>query len=196
MKQIKILLVAFFPLITSCSLLSPVKVTPKNQYILEIPQSNITNKKNSHKTVFVASPDVRPVFNTQAMAYSFNPYQINYYAKNEWAETPGQLMQNVLIQGMTKSHGFKAVVTSPITGHVNYLLNTTILSFNQNFQHKDPYFELIMNAQLIDPNNNQLIRSHLYSYHIPMVYKSPYAGVYAANKAALDAVNDLIEFCR
>src|SRR5262245_43432456 len=90
----KILSIFFLMLfISGCSLFSP-NVTCTNKYLLTcVP--NVPVRKTSSLSLLVEVPSARPVYNTTQMAYTVRPYVISYYGKNEWAETPAQMLHSL-----------------------------------------------------------------------------------------------------
>ena len=78
------------------------------------------------KILLISVPETIPVYNTTEMAYMIKPYQIAYFSLNQWAETPAEMLQPLLVQTLQNTHHFKAIVTPPYSGHFDYVLNTQI----------------------------------------------------------------------
>jgi len=49
-------------------------------------------------TLLVLLPEISPAYDTARMAYSVKLYQLAYFRDNEWAETPAQMIQPLLVQ--------------------------------------------------------------------------------------------------
>jgi cholesterol transport system auxiliary component len=169
-------------MLTSC--FSPVKTNPPNKYFLDKPANYVPNKKMRPITLLISLPDTRPAFNTTQMAYSIRPYEISYYAQNQWAEAPVDMFQVLLVQALQQTHHFKAVITPPYTAHYDYVLNTQILDFLQDFTHGAPHFVMTVRVQIYKTSTNQVIGTRQFTVAQPMLRASPYAGVIAANCAA------------
>src|SRR5579863_6715718 len=109
MKFVILLFVALT--LSSCSLFSPVNLSKDSTYMLNAaPQ--LSHKKRMHSiTLLVLTPETRPAYNTTQMAYSIKPYQVGYFSQNQWAETPSQMIQPLMVQTLQSAHYFHAVVT-------------------------------------------------------------------------------------
>src|SRR5437868_1512672 len=100
-------------MLSACSFLSPVKIDATNKYVVNKVPCYIPHKKKRAIILLVTKPEIRPIYNTTLMAYTIRPYQISYYSLNQWAESPDQMFQPLLVQTLQDTHHFKAVVTPP-----------------------------------------------------------------------------------
>lgn len=190
----KVFLAKFCGLVLSgCSLLSPVEVKPPHKYMLsEIP---VYVPQQTHSTtLFVSEPDTRPIYNTTQMAYMTHPYQISFYRDNEWSETPSQLLRPLIVKTLQKSCFFHAVVTPPYMGSYDYSLSTNILEFVQDFTACPAMLRLTLKAQLMKGTTNQVIATQEFSINEPILQRSAYAGVIAANHATPVMLRKLVNF--
>lgn len=181
--------------LSSCSLFSPVKVDPPTKYMLNSPPPYVYSKKYRRATLLILTPETQSVYNTTQMAYSTQPHQIAYFSKNEWAATPSEMFQPLLTQTLRDTHHFHAVATQPFTGQYDYVLSTQILQLKQNFTCFPPVLQMKVNAQLIKASTNRIVATQLFSEEWPMVQRTPYAGVVAANHAAVEILRKLAAFC-
>jgi cholesterol transport system auxiliary component len=191
-KQILIVIACF--IVSSCSLFSPINVKQSNQYVLnKLP--NLPPQSRHRTTILIAPPMTRPIYNTTQMIYTDKQYQVKYYVKNEWAETPSQMLKLLLVQSLQKTHYFRSVVTLPYSGEYDYVLNTTILDFQQDFTAEQPMMKILVDVKLVRASNNRLIASTHFSLAAPMSHASPYAGVIASNQAVAVLLNRIALFC-
>lgn len=198
MKNI-LLASAIIFLLPGCSLLSPIKAEPVTTYVINTIPDAVSSRSTSAATLLVASPETAPVYNTADMAYSTQPYQIAYFAKNRWAATPGQMLQPLIVRSLQKTHYFCAVITTSTRGHYNYLLNTQILELQQYFQGaaqgQTSCVRLVIQAQVVNAANNQVIATKQFTATEFAPQNTPYGGVVAANKATAHLLNPLVNFC-
>ncbi len=179
----KLLCVLFsVTLLSSCSLLSPVKSRAQSAYIINAVPTPETHRTH-HVTLLISTPETSAAYNTTMMAYTTRPYQIAYFSQNQWAETPAQMLQPLLVQAMQETHYFHAVVTLPFSGHYDYVLNTQILRLQQDFTHRHPCLQLSVRMQLTNATTSQVLATRQYTIDEPLRYASPYSGVMAANRA-------------
>jgi len=155
----------------------------------------VPSKKTHKLTLLVQTPETQPTFNTTQMAYSIRPYQVAYFSKNQWAETPAEMFAPLLVRTLQKTHFFRAVVTPPFLGRPDYILSTQILDLQQDFTHYPALLRLTINVQLIRFSSNQVIASQFFNEQQPMMYRTPYSGVIAANRATENILRKMAQFC-
>lgn len=181
--------------LTSCSLLAPIKNETMNRYELSsIP--DITPVKHSRKVnLMVAEPNVSSAYNTQQIAYTEKPYTIAYYSRNQWAENPAEMLHPLIVETLQDANYFHAVVTPPFTGRYDYLLTTQVNKLQIDMLTKPATVHLYLRLQLIKLTNNQIIATKNIEVDEPMEIATPYGGVLAANKATEHALKQIAKFC-
>lgn len=180
-------------MLTSCSLLSPVP-TPANTYVLNTIPCNVS-KHRTHSTILLVLPtESRPIYNTTLMAYSKSPYAISYFSVNEWAETPAQMLQPLIIQTLQDTHYFRAVVGTNEGGRADYQLSTQLLRLKQDFMTHPSVVRLGVRAQL-SRVGGRIIATKDFCAVVPVPQETPYGGVIAANKATACVLAQIAEFC-
>ncbi len=179
-------------MLTGC--LSPVKTQQPNVYIIDkIPPAMIT-KRTRPFTLLVMLPETAPAYDSTEMAYSISPYQITYFSHTQWAETPGQMLQPLIVRTLLNTHHFRAVVTAPFIGRYDYILSTQIVELKQNFMFRPALLELTMRAQITRTSDNQLVGNQQFIVREPLFQCGPYGGVLAANRAVAEVLGELAVF--
>lgn len=170
-------------LTTSCSLFSPVKSDPPKEYVIDtVP--HVAVKKRTHPiTIQVTDPKSSHVYNTTDMAYEKQRHQVSYFAKNQWAATPSQMLKPLLITTLQNTHYFHAVVSSTEIGNYDLTLNTEILEFQQDFLTSPSTMHVVLRAQIVRAATNHIVASKQFSAIVPAPENTPYGGVVAANRA-------------
>jgi len=181
-------------MLTGCSFFSPVKVDASNKYVINKMPCFVPTKQKRAIVLLVTKPEVRAIYNTTLMAYTIKPYQISYYSLNQWAETPDEMFQPLLVQTMQNTHHFKAVVTPPYNGIYDYELNTEILSLLQDYTCRMPVFVMTVRAQIIKTSRNRVIATRQFTVVQPLPQRSPYGGVFAANAATAHILERMAVF--
>jgi cholesterol transport system auxiliary component len=183
----------FFLILLLSGCLSPVAQEKKNNYLLNtLPQSISIKHHASPDTVMIMPTESRPIYNTTLMVYRIRPYQVNYYAKNQWAETPLQMFHSLLMRSLRKSNLFYAVVAPSYIGKVDYLLNTEIIELQHDIMRKNIRFSVAI--QLYKMKTQKVIANRLFTVQVPARENTPYAGVVAANKAEAIILRKMIKF--
>lgn len=193
LKQIIFILVLVN--LTSCSLMSPIKTDPSNTFVLKcIAHPSI--KKPRHKISLLVLPmNSHPLYNTKEMAYMLYPFQVDYFSKNRWAETPAKMLTPLIIRTLQKTHYFYAVLNSPPIANYNYVLNTHLLELQQHFYRCQSVVRLVVDAELVNAATNQLVASKHIVVNITAPENSPRGGAIAANIATQRMLSILAKFC-
>lgn len=173
----------------------PIQTEPTSTYVLNTIPSCIPKRTTRPITLLVLQPDTRPVYNTTQMAYTIKPYQVAYFGRNQWAETPSQMLQPLIVQSLQSTHYFRAVVTPPYAGQYNYLLSTQILELQQNYVRCPNVVEFSVRAQLLRGETNQVVATKQFTVAVPIRRRTPYSGVFAANQATGIMLAELTNFC-
>jgi len=134
------------------------------------------------------------MYNTSDMAYSKHHYQVSYFAKNSWIETPAQMLQPLIVDTLRKTHYFHAVSSSVALGNYDYILNTQILRFEQDFTWSPSIFRISLRAQLLNSASNRIVASRDIVINEPAMQDTPYGGVVAANHATARALAEMAKF--
>jgi cholesterol transport system auxiliary component len=121
-------------------------------------------------------------------------YQIAYFSKNEWAETPSQMIQPLVVKTLRNTHYFSAVLSSPYFGPHTFALRIEILELRQDFSSEPAMLQLAMRIYLSREATNQVVATKELSVREPMPERNPYAGVLAANEAMPRVLREVAKF--
>jgi cholesterol transport system auxiliary component len=195
MNYAKEILIAFILLlISSCSILSPVKSANEGNYQLtHIPA--VPKKQTRPISLLVLKPDTNSIYSSNKIVYTNKPYQISYFAKNYWAETPANMLQGLMIQTLQNTHYYRAVVSPPFAGHYDYILNTQLVELKQDFTHLPSTVSVILRAQIVQTSTGRIIAAKQFSDTEIAPQNSPCGGVLAANRAVENILQQLARFC-
>lgn len=178
--------------LSSCSLLLPPKPEPVRALLSEVP-NDLPHQRRHAVSLLILLPDTSPAYDTTRMAYSAKLYQLAYFRDNEWAETPAQMMQPLLVQTLQRTGFFRAILTPPETGPIDYTLRTILLELVQDYTITPPVLRLGFRLQLLGPSG-RLIAGREISVQETMREATPYAGVLAANDAVAKALRETALF--
>ena len=184
------LCIVLFP---GCALFSPVKTDTKLYVLNDIPLDLPTEQTHS-ATLLVLVPETEPLYATTQMAYTTQAYQIAYFSQNEWAETPSQMIQPLILETLQHTHYFSDVLLSPDFNHHTFVLHSEILELKQDFTSDPAMLQLTMRFSLSREATNQVIATKELSVSEPMRERNPYAGVVSANEAMAKLLRELARF--
>lgn len=180
-------------LLSGCALFSPVTMDTSKSLLDSIPL-DVPSAKTREATLLVLVPETAPVYATTQMAYSTRAYQIAYFSQNEWAATPSQMIQPLIVETLRNTHLFSAVLSPPDFGRHSLALRTEILELKQDFAAEPAMLRLAMRVYLYRETTNQVVATRDLSVREPMAERNPHAGVVAANKATATLLLELAKF--
>ena len=185
-------------LFSGCALFSPVRIDTKknvlNNVPLDLPSENARSAPPRSATLLVLIPETAPVYATTQMAYTTRAYQIAYFGQNEWAETPSQMIQPLIVKTLQNTHYFSEILSPPSVGRHTFSLRIEIQELMQDFTSTPAMLQLTMRFYLIREETNQVIGTNELSMREPMSERNPYAGVVAANEALAKLLRELAKF--
>jgi cholesterol transport system auxiliary component len=180
-------------LVPGCALLQAAPAEARKQVLNKMPPE--LPQRASHGGVLVVfPPQTRPIYDTTEMAYTTQPYEIAYFSQHEWAETPAQMLQPLLVATLQNTHMFSAVLAPPYSGRYSYALRTEIRELIADFTSEPAALRLSLQFQLSDGATGRIVASKDISIREPMQKKTPYAGVVAGNDATAKALLELARF--
>src|SRR5437762_6442746 len=153
-------------LLSGCALLTPVQDDTHKGMLSSIPQ-DLPVEKTHAATLLVLAPATASVYDTTQMAYTTQTYEVAYFSRNEWAQTPAHMMLPLMVETLRKTRYFSAVVPSPDFGHHTYALRTEIRSLKQDFTADPAMLELAVQFHLTRESTHQIIATRVVSLREP-----------------------------
>jgi cholesterol transport system auxiliary component len=186
-------LIACVGFLVGCTLFSPVNIDTKRHALIDIPLDLRTEGTRS-VTLLVLTPETMPPYATTQIAYSTENYQIAYFTRNEWVDTPSQMIQPLIVQTLRGTHYFSEVLSPPYFGRHTFDLRVEILEIKQDFASQPAMLNFAMRISLTRESTNQVVATEELSVRQPMSERNPHAGVVAANEAMRKLLRELAEF--
>lgn len=180
-------------LMPGCSLLPPAAPEPRKEVLNKMP-AELPQRASNGAVLLVFPPQTRPIYDTTEMAYSTQPYEIAYFRQHEWAETPAQMLQPLLVRTLQNTRFFSAVLGPPYSARYNYALRTEIRELTADFTSEPAAVRLSLRFQLSEGATDKIVAIKEVSIREPMREKTPYAGVVAGNDATAKALLELATF--
>ena len=188
LKYLKSCWLLAIPFLISCNALLTKEPLQTNYYSLELIKSNTpSNANNNQKTMLptltVNTPKAAAGFDSHRMLYIRNTHQIEHFARNEWVDTPANMLQSLLMESLENTGDFKAVMlkTSAIKSEIK--LESQVVTLIQNFDAKPSKVDFGLRVSLINSETNQVIASQLFMEQVIAKSDTPAGGVSAANEA-------------
>jgi cholesterol transport system auxiliary component len=165
-----------------------------SSFLLDQLPRDVPQRARSATTLLVFAPDARPSIDTTQMAYTVRPHEQAYFAHNQWAEAPPQMLQPLLLRTLEATGAFSAVVAPPHRTTSTLGLRTEIVDLVQDFAHDPPVLRFVLRVRLSDEAANRVLGTREIRIEQAMKQRTPAAGVEAANEATASALRELAAF--
>lgn len=184
-------------LLSGCAL-GPVETTALRTYFLD-PEISWNNphafgERPANSVLLIAQPKAQAGFDTARMAYLLRPYEVSYYAFNQWADTPARMLQRVMVENLEATGRWSAVLQTPGAAPAQYRLDCDNLVLEQQFFSRPSRVRLALRAQLIDARKQAVLATRNFEVSEVAPSDDPYGGVIAANHASAKLITDMAEW--
>lgn len=146
-------------------------------------------------TLVVAPPHAAAGFDSRRMIYLRQSDKPEYFAHNEWVDTPARMLAPLIVAAVEKSGAYRAVVAmpSPATGEIR--LDTEILRLQHEFTSTPSRVRFTLRANLVENATRRVIDTREFDAVVPSASEDPHGGVVAASGAVRSVLADLSLFC-
>jgi cholesterol transport system auxiliary component len=141
--------------------------------------------------LLVGAPQSEPGFDTQRMVYLKRQYELEYYAVNQWADTPARLFSPLLVQSLSRSGAWRAVVPLPTSVRGDFRLDSYGLAVLQEFLQQPSRVRVVVRTQLVDLKDSRIVGARSFEAIEPAPSEDPYGGVLAANRATASILDQV-----
>lgn len=196
MKRIKIgILVVALMALGGCGALQPVQRERPNNFVLDAQFQTSTAPPQGALTLAVAKPRESAGFDSARMVYLKRPHELEYFAHNQWVDTPGKMLAPLLVRALEAGGAFRAVAqaSGPVAGQLR--LETDVVRLQQEFLSSPSKVRFTLRAQLIDVPGGRVIATREFDVLEDALSEDPYGGVMAANRAVQRVLADVAAFC-
>lgn len=187
-------------LIVGCSALHPMVTAQPAFYSLDNARSEAQAAARVQKTplqtaptLIVNPPHAASGFDSQHIIYMREPHQLEYYAHNEWVDTPARMVAPLIVAAVENSGVFRAVVLTPSAAAGELRLDTEIVRLQHELDGSRVRFT--MRAYIMDNTTRHVLLLREFDETIIAQNETPYGGVIAANRAVQVVLEQLADFC-
>ncbi len=149
--------------------------------------------------LLVSPPQAEPGFETQRMVYVKRPYELEYYAVNQWADTPVRMFAPLMVQAFNQQNDtWRAVIPLSSSIRGDYRLDTHGFLLQQEFLQQPSRVRVMVRTQLVDLKESTILSTRAFEVVENATSENPYGGVQAANRAIaglLDQIGSWLRQC-
>lgn len=146
-------------------------------------------------TLIVTPPHAAAGFDSQRIMYLRQENQLEYFARNEWIDTPARMLAPLIVAAAESTGSFRAVVQTPSPAAGEIRLDTEILRLQHEFLDSPSRVRFTLRAYLVDSATRRVIASREFEAAVAAASEDPYGGVMAANRAVKAVLEELAAFC-
>ncbi len=168
------------------------------QLSLEGAQREVHAADGNSPVVQLSPPQAEPGFETPRMVYLKRPYELEYFAANQWADTPANMVAPLLAQSLSQSGILRDVVLLPSLVPGDYRLDVYGFALQQEFFQQPSRVRVTARAQLVDLKLSMIVGLQRFEAVEPAPSENAYGGVVAANRAVavlLDQIGSWLRQC-
>jgi cholesterol transport system auxiliary component len=104
---------------------------------------------------------------SEKMNFSYSDSDYGTYLNSQWSNNISKLLQGTIIDILSKSKLFKAVLADTSSLEESYRLESQIFTFEHKVRDKTSYADVSIQFTLIDANRGKLVKSKRFSYIEP-----------------------------
>ena len=182
-------------LLAGCTPFQPQRAEPVATHLLDASIEATPAGRQGTLTLAVGTPQAAPGFDTARIAYMRRPHELEYFARNEWVDTPSRMLAPLLVRALEQGGDFRAVVSAPGVVAGNLRLDTEIVRLQQEFDTVPSRVRFTLRARLIDPAERRVVRTRLFDVTEAAPSDDPRGAVAAANRAVARVLEELVGFC-
>lgn len=146
-------------------------------------------------TLIVSPPHAAAGFDSQRIMYVRQANQFEYFAHNQWIDTPARMLAPFIVSAVESSGAFRAVVQTPGAAAGEMRLDTEILRLQHEFLATPSKVRFTLRAYLVDSATRRVMATREFDAVVPATSEDPAGGVAAANRAVKTILEDLSAFC-
>ena len=147
--------------------------------------------------LLVSPPQAESGFETQRMVYIKRPYELEYYAVNQWADTPVHMFVPLMVQALNQQNdAWRAVVPLPSSVRGDFRLDTHGFLLQQEFLQQPSRVRVIIRTQLIELKQSTIVSSRTFEVVENATTENPYGGVQASNRAIAGLLDQMGSWLR
>jgi ABC-type uncharacterized transport system auxiliary subunit len=158
------LIVLFAGITAGCSASRPVKY-----YVLDIPPTPAsTSVPQFPVTLLVAHVAAAHLYRDDRLVYGSGPVQLGTYEYDRWAETPAEMMQDVIVTSLRSTGSYRAVSKIASNMRGDYIVRGHLYALDE-VETPTLTARFSLQLELFDPKSGLTLWSDSYSHDEPVI---------------------------
>lgn len=186
----------------ACSALRPTATPPPSFHSLDSAQIESGKAlvasvpmSGAAATLIVNPTHAAAGFDSQRIIYVRTAHKVEYFAHNEWVDTPARMLAPLIVVAVENSGSFRAVVLTPSAAAGDLRLDTDIIRLQHDFSSQPSRVRFTLRAYVVDNSTRRVIGWREFDETVPAASEDPGGGVVAANQAVQTVLKQLAGFC-
>lgn len=146
-------------------------------------------------TLIINPPHAAAGFDSPRIIYVRESHKLEYYAHNEWVDTPARMLAPLIVAAVESSGTFRAVVTTPSAAAGDLRLDTEIIRLQHDVGSRPSHVQFTLRAYIVDNTKRRVLAWREFDESVSAASEDPYGGVVAANRAVRTVLENLSAFC-
>ena len=146
-------------------------------------------------TLVVTAPRSAAGLDSRRMLYMREAHRLEYFANNEWVDTPSHMLTPLIVAALEQTGVFGAVVSAPGSVDASLRLDTEVLRLQQVFGTSPSQLRFTLRAHLVDSRTRKVLAWREFDQTVAAPSDDPRGGVAAANRAVQTVLGQLAGFC-
>ena len=146
-------------------------------------------------TLIVNTPRAASGFDTPHIVYLRRAHEIEYFALNQWVDTPAHMLAPLIARAVERTGAFRAVLLTPTPAAGRFRLDTELIRLQQDFSAAPSHVRLTLRAVLVDTATRSVVARREFDARMASNSDDPYGGVSAAQAATQQVLAELAAFC-
>ena len=162
----------------------------------KLPRDESVSANTALPTIIINMPKAAAGFDTRRMMYTRAPHKLEFFAQNEWIDTPARMLQALIMTTIFNTRSFKAVLLKQDRVKSELRLDCEIVKLIQSFNVKPSQVQFVLRATIIDNVTNKVVAYREFDERVNAVLDNPNGGAIAANQAVNAALEKLALFSK
>ncbi|MES2205472.1 MAG: ABC-type transport auxiliary lipoprotein family protein [Pseudomonadota bacterium] len=145
--------------------------------------------------LIVSPPRAAAGFDSPRIIYMRQEHKLEYFAQSRWVAAPGTMLVQLIVNRLSSSRAFSAVVPAPTSVVGQLRLDIEVMRLQQDFTTTPSRVRLTLRAHLLDNLTRNAIAWREFDAIVPSASEDTYGGVVAANEAVHQVLEEITIFC-